>query len=60
MTIDPDTLIPIPPPDTGPTVGLPAPGNRITVHVPDRHNPRLTRVMESVRADEELYALWYC
>ncbi len=60
MAIDPDTLIPIPPPDTGPTVGLPAPGNRITVHVPDRHNPRLTRVMESVRADEELYALWYC
>lgn len=60
MTIDPDTLIPIPPTDTGPTVGLPASGNRITVHVPDRHNPRLTRVMESVRADEELYALWYC
>jgi hypothetical protein len=60
MTIDPDTLIPIPLPDTGPTVGLPAPGNRITVHVPDRHNPRLMRVMESVRADEELYALWYC
>lgn len=60
MTMDPDTLIPIPPPDTGPTVGLPASGNRITVHVPDRHNPRLTRVMESVRADEELYALWYC
>lgn len=60
MTIDPDTLIPIPPADTGPTVGLPAAGSRITVHVPDRHNPRLTRVMESVRADEELYALWYC
>ncbi len=60
MAIDPETLIPIAPPDTGPTVGLPAPGNRLAVHVPDRHNPRLTRVMESVRADEELYAVWYC
>ncbi len=60
MTIDPESMIPIPPADVSPTVGLPPAGSRISVHVPDRHNRALTRVMEAVRADEELYALWHC
>jgi hypothetical protein len=31
---------------------------RIVMHVPDRHNPKLHRVMEIVNADDDLYALW--
>ena len=31
---------------------------RINVTVPDRHNPRLRRVMEIVNEDEDLYTLW--
>jgi metal-dependent HD superfamily phosphatase/phosphodiesterase len=31
---------------------------RITMNVPDRHNPRLRRVMEIVNQDDDLYALW--
>ncbi|RME88592.1 MAG: HD domain-containing protein [Anaerolineae bacterium] len=40
--------------------GLPPREKRLRVHVPTRHNTRLQRVMETVQADEELYALWYC
>jgi len=43
-----------------PAPGLPRPGNRIAVHVPDRHNPTLRQIMEAVAADDELYTLWYC
>lgn len=32
--------------------------HRLTITVPDRHNPRLQRLMERVNADDELYALW--
>jgi len=35
-------------------------GARITMNVPDRHNPRLRRVMDLVNADDDLYALWLC
>lgn len=31
---------------------------RILMTVPDRHNPKLHRVMELVNADDDLYALW--
>lgn len=31
---------------------------RIEMSVPDRHNPRLHRVMELVNADDDLYGLW--
>jgi hypothetical protein len=31
---------------------------RLEMTVPDRHNPKLRRVMELVNADEELYGLW--
>jgi metal-dependent HD superfamily phosphatase/phosphodiesterase len=31
---------------------------RITMNVPDKHNPRLRKVMELVNADDDLYALW--
>ena len=31
---------------------------RIVMNVPDRHNPRLRKVMELVNADDDLYALW--
>jgi hypothetical protein len=31
---------------------------RINVTVPDRHNPRLRRVMEVVNQDDDLYTLW--
>jgi metal-dependent HD superfamily phosphatase/phosphodiesterase len=31
---------------------------RITMNVPDRHNPKLRKVIESVNADDELYGLW--
>lgn len=32
--------------------------NRVLMSVPDRHNPKLRRLMELVNADDELYALW--
>lgn len=31
---------------------------RIVMNVPDRHNPRLHRVIELVNADDDLYGLW--
>ena len=31
---------------------------RIHMNVPDRHNPKLRKVMELVNADDDLYALW--
>ena len=31
---------------------------RIRMSVPDRHNPRLQRVMERINEDDDLYALW--
>ena len=31
---------------------------RIVMAVPDRHNPKLHRIMELVNADDDLYALW--
>ncbi len=31
---------------------------RILMTVPDRHNPKLRRLMEIVNADEDLYGLW--
>ena len=31
---------------------------RIVMNVPDRHNPKLHRVMELVNADDDLYAMW--
>jgi len=31
---------------------------RVKMAVPDRHNPKLQRVMELVNADDELYSLW--
>lgn len=33
-------------------------GRRITMNVPDRHNPKLQKVMELVNADDDLYGLW--
>jgi uncharacterized protein len=33
-------------------------GRRIVMTVPDRHNPKLHRVMELVNSDDDLYALW--
>lgn len=41
-------------------VGLPAPEGRVHVHVPTRQNLSLKKMMESVQADDELYALWHC
>ncbi len=38
-----------------PEVTLP---QRVTIHVPARHNPRLLQVIERVNADDELYTLW--
>lgn len=32
--------------------------HRLRMTVPDRHNPRLQRLMERVNQDDELYALW--
>lgn len=32
--------------------------NRVVMTVPDRHSPKLHRLMELVNADDELYALW--
>ena len=31
---------------------------RITMNVPDRHNPRLHQIIELINADDDLYALW--
>jgi metal-dependent HD superfamily phosphatase/phosphodiesterase len=31
---------------------------RINVTIPDRHNPRLRRIMEVVNQDDDLYTLW--
>ena len=31
---------------------------RVTMSVPDRHNPKLQRLMELVNADDDLYGLW--
>jgi len=31
---------------------------RIVMTVPDRHNPKLHKIMELVNADDDLYALW--
>ena len=31
---------------------------RITMNVPDRHNPQLHQIMELINADDDLYALW--
>ena len=31
---------------------------RISMNVPDRHNPRLRRVMKLINADDDLYTLW--
>lgn len=31
---------------------------RIVMNVPDRHSPKLRKVMELVNADDDLYALW--
>jgi len=31
---------------------------RIVMNVPDRHNPKLRRVIELVNADDDLYTLW--
>jgi metal-dependent HD superfamily phosphatase/phosphodiesterase len=31
---------------------------RVSMNVPDKHNPRLHRAMELVNADDDLYALW--
>ncbi len=38
---------------------LPAKERRLRVHVPDKHNPKLQAIMEAVRRDDELYALWH-
>ncbi len=38
---------------------LPTRDRRFRVHLPDRHNPKLRALMEAVRADDELYALWH-
>ena len=32
--------------------------SRVTMNVPDRHNPRLHRIMDLVNEDDDLYALW--
>jgi metal-dependent HD superfamily phosphatase/phosphodiesterase len=31
---------------------------RVTMNVPDKHNPRLRQIMDLVNADDDLYALW--
>jgi len=36
----------------------PAPGQRIEIRLPVRHNPILMKAIDRVNADEELYALW--
>ena len=32
--------------------------NRVIMKLPDRHNPKLQRLMEMVNSDDDLYALW--
>jgi uncharacterized protein len=32
--------------------------SRVTMNLPDRHNPRLHKIMELVDQDDDLYALW--
>jgi uncharacterized protein len=41
-------------------VGLPPLEERININVPNRHNPQLQQVMETILNDEELHALWHC
>lgn len=45
---------------TAPQPAPPTAADRIPIHVPTRHNPALHAVMEAVRGDDELYALWHC
>jgi len=35
-----------------------APGQRLEIRLPLRHNPLLQKIVDRVNADEELYALW--
>ncbi|NPA92662.1 MAG: HD domain-containing protein [Chloroflexi bacterium] len=42
-----------------PPVGLPPRAKRTHIHLPARHNAKLQQVLETVQADEELYALWH-
>lgn len=60
MPDDPNLLIIEAPAEPAPKLGPPTAGQRILVHVPDRHNPALQKVMAAVQADDELYTLWYC
>jgi len=53
--IDPETL---PEPDERARTVAERFETRITMSVPDRHNPRLRQVMERVNADDDLYGLW--
>ncbi len=46
-------------PQERPKVGLPPAEERVRIHLPARHNPKLQQVMAAVQADEELYALWH-
>lgn len=32
--------------------------DRVQIHVPSRHNPRLSRIVERVNESDEMYALW--
>lgn len=32
--------------------------SRVTMNVPDRHNPRLHKIMDLINEDDDLYALW--
>jgi len=34
------------------------PPQRVVIHVPTRHNPRLQQVIDRINADDELYTLW--
>ncbi len=36
----------------------PAPGQRLEIRLPLRHNPVLQKIVDRVNSDEELYALW--
>lgn len=60
MSTDPDIPLLDAIPELPATSGPPTAAQRIIIHVPDRHNPALQKVMETVRADDELYTLWYC
>lgn len=55
--MDADTDVPVEPPEHGRTV-TDRLQHRVAMTVPDRHNPKLHRVMEIVNEDDELYALW--